>query len=232
MGLCLGFFGATAQEGEGFDLRFLEQRAAYAEAMSRHLLTVEVEIPPPPPYSADHPLRYDGVAVVIAPGRAVTTATYLFDATELTLTGEGGARFVGEVIRRDARLDLALLSFPPAASPSARPVPGVTGADLPREGDNAVGQAIMPSVIGGEGVQIREAALRWDEGTLYLSGPARNGVPAFDERLRLVALARTPTPDMLRSSAVSAESLRAFLGSVTTDESARRGGADKKPAPR
>ena len=194
----------------GFDLRYTQQQIDLAYYLARRVVRVDTVHVPPPPYDPDNLRVEDGGGTVVAPGVLLTTARYLTGATRVYAVLRSGRHLPLRVRKVDARVGLALLTFEPAKAPKLQAVVGV-GPVPPPAGEANASEVVMPATLEGDAASVRLAAALVDGPTLYLSGQALNGIPAFDTRGRLVAVALRMTPDRSRSLGVGGAVISAWL---------------------
>jgi S1-C subfamily serine protease len=211
----------------GFDLRYTQQQLELAKYLARRVVRVDAVHVPPPPYDPDNLRVEDGAGTVVAPGVLLTTARYLEGAARLEVVLRDGTHLSATVRLADPHVDLALVAFDAARAPRLRVVDGVAPVP-PRAGKAKASVVVMPTTLEGQGASVRIAAALVDGPTLYLSGQALNGVPAFDTSGRLVAVTLRMTPDRSRSiglgGRVVSAWLKAHLGAAPAKKTGPRAG--------
>ena len=133
----------------------------------------------------------------------VTTSRYLDGAKSVRIVRRDGRFAPADLVRIDPEAGLAILRFEVDDLPNSAIVEGFA-AIPPSDRPGGASEVVIPLNLVGTAVSVRIAAILESDEALFLSGEVANGVPAFDNLGRLVALADRPTPDRTRSVAIKA----------------------------
>ena len=194
----------------GWDVRHLDQLQALAEHVMMRTLRIEAMHAPEAPFDPSHAQMQDGAGVLVERGRLLTTSRYLEGASEVRVIRRDGRAVSARIERLDSDIGLATVLFEPDEVPNAAVLSGFASVPPPAEGGGA-SEIVVPVNFVGASTSIRIAAILHGDDATFLSGELANGVPAFDNRGRLVALADRPTPDRSRSVAFLAKQAKAWL---------------------
>ncbi len=195
---------APIKKPERYDWRYADSLRRFTERIQGSMVRLERLAEKVSPLEVDRLI--DGVGVVVGPNLVVTTGEWLKGAETIWSVQNDERLGEAKVVARGKDPDLLLLSLEVPKGVILKPVEGFTSLieDVPTE-------VILPMVVGRRTSGVNRGAAIRDKTGFYVGGALRNGVPAFDDSARVIALCLGPTPDQTRSLAVSGFEVEAFL---------------------
>ncbi len=214
----------------GWNPRRVDHLQEMGRYLGRRTLRIEAFHAPGPPFSDEYENVEDGVGVVLEPGKLLTTARYVEGAARLHVRTPGGQKLSASVERLDVDAGLALLSYPAEKIPEVKPLVGFAPAFSKEEQGAKEQEVVIPFQVEGAVVSVRLATVYHFEEDALLKGVLLNGVPAFDSRGRLVALADRTALDRENTLVVTAPAAKEWLEQVP-QKNGPRGTKPRGPGP-